>query len=588
MKKYVVLLLLSILLLTAACSQTEQQTTVAPQVVETTVNPIEEEPVIVPATPQALATPIPVPTPSPTPVPYDAKLEAERQKALQLDTDSWEFVSTRGNNPVIYEEASTGSERIYPFRRSTAVYQYEWMVSERLETKSGVFYRVSAIGADAKGYLPARSAQESMMKAPESTYAMLVRPRGLIYCGRTNDASIIAHADYAVVRVLGVTDQHACVLTAEGKTGYVELGQIQFIDRETFDYYLHQSCETPECEFDRDGLPSLAEAYIDQPYQNSAEFIYSLLSESGLHFNEGYYRFYQKPLDNESLYPHGLYRDNVYNSLLFKLFNSSGMHVTADGEETEWAYIDAYEDIEPGDVLFFSNTDGKGNAVVPDVEVVIHGAYSGDVTDCGLYLGEDKMLAVRKGIVTEVEIDQIMQHDFDCARRIYPRVMDEKAHFIEIMITMIYDRLGTPYSNGKRIGDSSYDCSGIINWVLRAFDYDRFKNPSLVPIEITATAFGHQDAVYSAVNEIHFADTGIHAKDKESLSQLQRGDFVLLLNERRTKIGHIMVYLGDNTVIHSTTIAGRYRGTLIAKFRSHLQGLYTSSQRIESIVPVVQ
>ena len=46
-----------------------------------------------------------------------------------------------------------------------------------------------------------------------------------------------------------------------------------------------------------------------------------------------------------------------------------------------------------------------------------------------------------------------------------------------------------------------------------------------------------------------------------------------------------MVYLGDNTVIHSTTIAGRYRGTLIAKFRNHLQGLYTSSQRIESIVP---
>jgi hypothetical protein len=46
-----------------------------------------------------------------------------------------------------------------------------------------------------------------------------------------------------------------------------------------------------------------------------------------------------------------------------------------------------------------------------------------------------------------------------------------------------------------------------------------------------------------------------------------------------------MVYLGNNTVIHSTTIEGNYRGTLIARFRSHLQGLYTSSRRIESIKP---
>jgi hypothetical protein len=46
-----------------------------------------------------------------------------------------------------------------------------------------------------------------------------------------------------------------------------------------------------------------------------------------------------------------------------------------------------------------------------------------------------------------------------------------------------------------------------------------------------------------------------------------------------------MVYLGNNTVIHSTTIEGNYRGTLVAQFRNHLQGLYTSSRRIASITP---
>ncbi|MBR3130445.1 MAG: C40 family peptidase, partial [Clostridia bacterium] len=508
-----------------------------------------------------------------------------KREALLVGTESLEFVATRGKNPSLLKEPAAGSDRIYPFRSSDAVVQYEWIVLDRIEGKSDTFLHVRAVGADAEGYLSSRYAQPSMLSAPESTYAMMVRPRGLIYCGRTQDATIVAHADYEVVRVFGVTDAYACVVNAEGKTGYAELGQIQFIDRETFDAYLHQSCETPESTFDRDELPEIGEAYIDQPYQNSAEFVYALLTATGLHFNEGYYRYYQKPLDQEKLYPHGLYRDNVYNTLLYKLFNSSGQHVTSNGQETEWAYIDSFDDIEPGDLLFFSDTSGKGDPVIQDVEVVIHGKYSGDVTDCGIYLGENLMLTVRRGVVAEIEIDQIMQYNFDCARRIYPHVYDERAHFIENMITMIYDRLGTPYSNGKRVGDASYDCSGIINWVLRAYDYDRYRNPSLIPIEITATAFGHLEAIYSPDNTITFKDTGIHSRENEDLAKLERGDIVLLLNERRNKIGHVMIYLGNNTVIHSTTISGRYRGTLVARFRNHLHSLYSSSQRIDQIIP---
>ena len=79
--------------------------------------------------------------------------------------------------------------------------------------------------------------------------------------------------------------------------------------------------------------------------------------------------------------------------------------------------------------------------------------------------------------------------------------------------------------------------------------------------------------------------SGFQDRERDDLAKLERGDLILLLNERRNKIGHVMVYLGNNTVIHSTTISGRYRGTLVAQFRNHLHSLYASSRRIESIVP---
>ncbi len=47
-----------------------------------------------------------------------------------------------------------------------------------------------------------------------------------------------------------------------------------------------------------------------------------------------------------------------------------------------------------------------------------------------------------------------------------------------------------------------------------------------------------------------------------------------------------MIYLGNNTVIHSTRITGRYQGTLVARFRPHLQSLYSTSRRIESMTPI--
>ena len=274
----------------------------------------------------------------------------------------------------------------------------------------------------------------------------------------------------------------------------------------------------------------------------------------------------------------------AYNSLLFKLFNSAGDLVTCNGNETEWAYIENYEAIEPGDLLFFADDSYKGQSVTTGSEVVLHGKYSGDVTGCGLYLGEGRMLTVKNGVVWDVEIDQISVKVFDCARRIYPKVVDEKAHFIECMISIIYDRLGTPYNSVRRIGDVSYDCSGLLCWILRGYDYRR-PYPKQPALDITATAFGHLDELVGPRNRIKFVDTGITDNDAASLANLRRGDLVFLLNEKRNKIGHVMIYLGNDTVIHSTTIDYKYRGTLVAKFRPHLKNLYASSRRIDSIIP---
>ena len=538
------------------------------------------------ATPVPTDTPAPTPTPSPTPVPFDAEAETRMREAMMLDTASLTLVSTNSNFPSILTEPSADAKRITPFVRTQGVWFQEWIVLDTVE-RTKTYYRLKPVGADGEGYLETRSVSESRLMPPESPYAMLVRPNGLIYSARTLDSRVVAHASYSVVRVLGIDEKgFAAILTPDGHTGYVELGQIRYLNEDEFNLYLHQACETSDAVFDRETLVELAGESVDAPFDSAADFLYETLKKAGLHFNEGYYRFYQKPLGDETLYPKHLYIDPIYNSLLFKLFNSAGDLVTANGAETEWAYIDSLENAERGDLLFFSNGIGKGDAVIPNAEVVVHGRYSGDLSDCALYLGEKQMLTVRSGVVTEVTMDELDEKVFDSARRISPSVTDPTAHFIECMISAIYDRLGTPYHSFRRVGDASYDCSGIINWVLRGYDYDRTKTPSEIPLEITATAFGHLEELYSPTMRMTFVDTKIPSGDPDRLSELKRGDLVLLLNEKRSKIGHIMVYLGDNTVIHSTRIDSRYQGTLVAKFRRHLQSLYTSSRRIESIVPI--
>jgi cell wall-associated NlpC family hydrolase len=71
--------------------------------------------------------------------------------------------------------------------------------------------------------------------------------------------------------------------------------------------------------------------------------------------------------------------------------------------------------------------------------------------------------------------------------------------------------------------------------------------------------------------------------EQEDIPLLERGDLVFLLGETQPRISHVMIYLGDLRVIHSTTVTDVYRGTLVAGFREELQGLYSNALRIAAI-----
>ena len=68
------------------------------------------------------------------------------------------------------------------------------------------------------------------------------------------------------------------------------------------------------------------------------------------------------------------------------------------------------------------------------------------------------------------------------------------------------------------------------------------------------------------------------------MDAFERGDYIFLVNSTKDHIGHIMTYLRDGRVIHSTVIDYKvYRGTLVAGFRPALQELYYNAVRISSI-----
>ena len=403
-------------------------------------------------------------------------------------------------------------------------------------------------------------------------------------------ARVLGRESYHLFYIRNVYNkQYYYVTTQEGLTGYIKASQCvvledadirQYFDaieelQRTVDYY------SPDA--------FLRELQTGTDEGSMAERIYRALGRLGLDFDPLYYRVYKKELDNEERYPR-FYTDDVYNSLLFKLFNTSGSNVQYAGQRTQWEYVPAKGRLQKGDILFFTEALGKGSSGVLDkYQFVLKGPYSGALTGCGVYLGNGKVLLLRNGQLKAVAWTEQLQETLDSARRIHLEVVDEKQALIEDLIALIYDCLGTPYSNFQRTGEYSFDCSGLISWL--------FMRMEITPVYLGRAAFhGTNASGFSGVTDYfwHY-ERRIHlicpaqrdpAVGLVSLDDLQRGDLVFLRRNSATlQVGHVMMYLGEGRVIHSTRIDEEYGGTVVAYFRPDLQLLYNNALRIDSFKP---
>ena len=580
-KPFVCALALLALLLVGCASEAPVEPTAVPTAVPTAM------PIYTPS-PSPTPTPEPTPTPTPSPRPTAYLGDAEREH-LFLDAETVPLRHSRLSKLRIYdelpEEESSG-ELIdkYAIRGEMLV------LGEEIAPNGTLYSRVRLCYNGQEGYVESEWLRLPKMTLQETpTYALMQRPGCGIYAEPNMEKALVAREDYHAVRILGEEKGFVFVVTQDGNAGYMDPEQLKVIAREQLEEYLlsGQIADSAE-EFSLDAFTDRIEQLVGTSAESIEQLIVSELTRAGLFFSPGYYTYLEKPLGNIEFYPQQLYQQEVYNSLLFKLWNSAGDLVLANGEETEWAYIDDYMDVERGDLLFFSAYEEGDVETVEHYEVVLRGRASGYITSCGVYLGDDRMLTVENGQVTVTEsvCDSGLLEWFDSARRIHASVTDEKAHLIETLISAIYDRLGTPYNNFARTGDRSYDCSGIVCWALRTMEIWRVPSDRGREMEeTTAAGLSNSYTFYRAGEKLTLAPLSEEPQVFEDIEKLERGDLVFLRNDKHSRVGHIMVYLGNDLVIHSTTVSKNYRGTLVAKFREELKGLYSTASRIVSIEP---
>ena len=441
---------------------------------------------------------------------------------------------------------------------------------------------------------------------PTATAEPLATPNPLMEDVGKMGAMVFAHCPilgwpHKLARVLGresyhlfyihnvYSRQYYYVTTQEGLTGYIKASQCVVLSDEEIQRYFDAIAELQQTVDYYSPDAFLRELQAGTEEGPMAERIYAALGRLGLDFDPFYYRVYQKALDNDERYPR-FYKEPVYNSLLFKLFNTSGSNVLYDGERTQWEYVPASGQLEKGDILFFTEALDKGSSGVLDgFEFVLKGPYSGALTGCGVYLGNRQVLLLRDGQLKAVAWTDELQKTLDSARRIHLSVFDEKQALIEDLIAQIYDCLGTPYSNFQRTGEYSFDCSGLISWL--------FMRMEITPVYLGRQAFhGTNASGFSGITDYfwHY-QRRIHLicpleRDPQvglsSMDALERGDLIFLRrNEATLQVGHVMVYLGDGRVIHSTRIDEEYNGTVVANFRPALQLLYHNALRIDSFRP---
>ena len=406
-----------------------------------------------------------------------------------------------------------------------------------------------------------------------------------VYEKPSETADVLGRESYHLVYIHNIQKEYYYVTTQEGRSGYVKTSQVTPLSEAQLEAYLSASMQLTYT-----AAKYSPDAFVEELLRGTGtgdmeERVYAALCRLGLDFEPFYYRAFEKDLKDDKKYPL-YYKDDVYNSLLFKLFNSTGSLVYFDGHRTQWEYVPIDGQLERGDILFFSELPKRSKGIMEGCEFVIAGQHSGRITGCAVYLGNDSILCLQEGHVVQLDgfAGSELFKSYDSARRIHTDIYDDKALIVEDLIAQIYDCLGTPYSNFNRTGDFSFDCSGIISW---CFERMELYPKGYVYYKFTeTTASGRAsitDYIWHDEKLVHMVTPVTVEEGQKSLDGFERGDIVFLLNSGGGKIGHVMVYLGEGRVIHSTYINNRYSGTVVANFRRALQKLYYTSLRIESV-----
>ena len=526
--------------------------------------------------------PIETATPEPTAEPVDHIGRRARDNLL-LQLPTLKLVGFKGAI-LLYQEASERSESTKLVNKMTDRSLNELIiVGEQTSADGDLFYQIRTAFSGETGYVLAEDTIPSTLAASGvSGYALMQCANCTIMKAPDEESPVLAQESFHAARILGSYKNFSYVITEDGNMGYVKPDQLKQIDAATLEQYL-SSGSTPAATgaFDIENLISYAKRQTQAA--STEELIFDGLTRMGVYFNPGYYTFYHKELTDLKQYPIG-YHDEVYDSTLFQLWNTAGNLAYYDDHEMQWSYIPANGSLERGDLLFFAEYGSGDTVEVEKYLVVLRGPDSGYVTACGIYLGNDQMLWVKDGTVATV--DQVTSSPiwkyFDSARRIHTEVTDPKSHLIESMISSIYDRLGTPYNNFCRMGETSYDCSGIVGWSFRRAGATQLKGNQQFR-ETTASGLAHLEALYYEGKTLKFDYVAGSSRDQATIPLLERGDLIFLLGESHARISHVMIYLGNMRVIHSTTVTDFYRGTLVAGFREELQGLYTNAIRIVSV-----
>lgn len=406
-----------------------------------------------------------------------------------------------------------------------------------------------------------------------------------IYDKPKETADVLGRESYHLLYIHNIHREFYRVTTQEGRTGYVKATQVTPLSEAQLEAYLSAAMRLTYTAAAYSPDAFVAELMNVENRGGMEERVYSALCRLGFDFEPFYYRAFEKDLQDNRKYPH-YYKDEVYNSLLFKLFNSTGSLAYYQGRRTQWEYVPVTGALQKGDILFFSEMPKRNTGVLKECEFVVAGQHSGNITDCAVYLGDDSILTLKEGRVERMDgfAASELFKSFDSARRIHTDVYDDKQLIIEDMIAQTYDCLGTPYNSFQRTGDFSFDCSGLISWLLVRMDLYPKGYVYYKWVESSASGLSNiTDYVWHGEKLVHMTTPVPVREELKSLDSFERGDIIFLLKSKGGTVGHVMIYLGEGRVIHSTWFSNKYSGTVVANFRKALQRLYYTSLRIESI-----